>query len=265
MQKQPVLFIGHGSPRNAIDESGFSKALKEYGRSLRLNTPKVILCVSAHWFVDRFFIAKNENSDIIYDFFGFNEDLSQFKYKYKGSKIWAQKIKEVFQTEPLEYDEERGIDHGVWSVLAHLFPDADVPVVQMSMNRKFSIEEHYRFYAKLKPLRNEGVLMIGSGNIVHSFAGLREEIDAKPYDWAYDFDAKIKKCILNNSIEELLHYEAFGDCARRAVPTIEHYLPLIFSMSLKEESDRILFIYEGFQYSTMSMLSFAIADGLKNF
>ncbi len=260
MQKQPVLFIGHGSPRNAIDESGFSKALKEYGRSLRFNIPKVILCVSAHWFEDRFFITQNENSDIIYDFFGFKNDLSQFKYKYKGSKFWAQKIKEVFQSEQIEYDEERGIDHGVWSVLAHLFPDADVPVVQMSMNKNFSLEEHFRFYAKLRSLRNEGVLMIGSGNIIHSFAGLRENIDAKPYDWAYVFDEKVKKCILNYSIDELIHYENIGDCAKQSVPTLEHYLPLIFSMSLKEKNDKICFIYEGFQFSSMSMRSFAITD-----
>ncbi|WP_161597617.1 dioxygenase family protein [Fluviispira multicolorata] len=259
MRTQPVLFIGHGSPMNAIEKSNFTEALNAWGMRLIKNPPKVLLCVSAHWFVDRFIVTNNEDSNIMYDFFGFGDKLNKFKYMYKGSKKWSKRIQEIYDQGEISTDDARGIDHGVWSVLAHLFPKAQIPVVQLSMNKKLSLEEHVNFYSNLHILRDEGALILGSGNIVHSFAGIREEIEANPYDWALEFDEKVKASILNNSISDLIHYENFGHCAKLAVPTVEHYLPLLFAMSLKRESDKIKFVFEGFQYSTLSMRCFELS------
>ena len=256
----PALFIGHGSPVNAIMKSSYTNTILELGLQLksRINS---IVCISAHWNTEGIYITGAKKLNTIYDFSGFHDELYEIKYSPKGNIDLALKIQALLSEFQPKIDDERGIDHGAWSVLVHMFPKADIPVIQLSLNLNFKTIDHYKAAALLKPLRKEGVLFIGSGNIVHSFFSFKKEIDAPTPDWAIDFDLKIKEALIQHNHDSIVRYRrVFGKSAKLSVPTEEHYLPLIYIAALQEEHEKIEFIYENFQNSGMSMRSFMIDD-----
>ena len=256
--KMPLIFIGHGSPENAILENNYVKKIKQFGKTLIQNV-NTIVCISAHWNTEGVWTSGADKLNTIYDFSGFPEDLYKIKYEPKGNKELALKIKNMLLDYEVSIDEKRGIDHGAWSVLMHLYPDARIPVIQISLNLNFKTVDHYKMAQLLKPLRDEGILFIGSGNIVHSFFSFSPEENAVTPDWAKDFDNNIKTALKNQDHNSIIRYRRiFGKNAKKSVPTEEHFLPLIYIIGLQEKEENVNFIYEEFQNASMSMASFII-------
>ena len=249
--KMPVLFIGHGSPMNALQENDFTKALKKAGKELPI--PKAIMVVSAHWLTKGTFVATSQKPKIIYDFYGFPKDMYAIKYPALGAPEFAAFTAEQSNEKLIMPDHEYGIDHGAWTVLMHMFPAADIPVFQLSIDYGKSMEKHYEIAALLKKLRSKGVLIIGSGNITHNLGNIDWNVEAKPFDWAMEFDTKIKNAILNENHSEIINYEKWGSIAKLAHPTNDHYIPLLYSIGLKDKTDNIEFIYQGFHHGSLSM------------
>lgn len=248
--RMPVLFAGHGSPMNAIDRTEFGDALIRLGGSLP--RPKAILVVSAHWQTPGTHVVSVEKPQTIHDFYGFPEKLFKTEYPAPGAPELAQRIHELAPA--VKLTKAWGLDHGAWSVLIHLFPKADIPVLQLSLNELFTPIEHYSFAQGLKKLREEGVMIIASGNIVHNLRAVKWGGDSAPYEWSADFDANIKKAIEERDIEKLVDYETvWPRNAAMAVPSDEHYLPLLYTMGVTDASDKLSFPIEGFQMAAISM------------
>jgi 4,5-DOPA dioxygenase extradiol len=245
----PVLFIGHGSPMNALADNAFTKSLSVTGTTLP--RPEAILVISAHWLTKGSFISSTPVPETIYDFYGFPQELYRIVYPAKGSPQYAERTKTLWPE--LILDATRGLDHGTWTVLKHLFPLADIPVFQLSIDYHKPMQYHFDNAKKLISLRNEGVLIIGSGNIVHNLRLVSFEEDAEPYDWAIQFDEWAKNQIINKNYNNLLQYEKAGISASLAVPTVDHYVPLLYSLAATEPSENITFFYEGIELSSMSM------------
>ena len=256
----PCLFIAHGSPMNAIEKSDFSTKLNELGNLLK-NSITSIVCFSAHWRTEGLFISNSQNLKTIYDFSGFPSELSNIVYSPPGNPELAERLKNELKDFTPILDERRGIDHGAWSILIHLFPLADIPVVLISQNLNFKLNQHYEIGKILSPFRKEKILFIGSGNIVHSFFSFSQDISAHTTEWATSFDEKIKNALENKDHNTILKYRRlFGKNAKLSVPTEEHFIPLLHIIGLEAESDRIVFIYEKFQNSSMSMRSFMLSQ-----
>ena len=249
--KMPVLFIGHGSPMNAIQQNSFTEALRKTGS--KLPKPRAIMVVSAHWLTRGTFVTASAKPEIIYDFSGFPKELYEVTYPAIGTPEYAALTTEQTKEKIIMPDHEWGIDHGAWTVLLHMFPNADIPVYQLSIDYKNSTAQHYELASMLKALRRKGVLIIGSGNITHNLGKIDWNIEAKPFDWALEFDDKIKTNILADNFSEVINYEKWGSIARLAHPSSEHYLPLLYSLGLKEKDDAVEFIYEGFHHGSLSM------------
>lgn len=241
MDKIPALFLGHGSPMNAIEaDNPFNLGFKQV--SARFPKPRAILMVSAHWYGDGLHVSGSAAPGMIYDFYGFPEALSQVQYPAAGSPELAAEVQRLLAPETVAVDMQRGFDHGTWSVLKHLYPEADIPVVQLSLNRHRPAEWHFALAQKLKPLREQGVLIVGSGNIVHnlrtiSFAHIRQPGAA--YEWAQTFRDQINQAILSGDNEKLIYYNRLGNPAALSVSTPEHYLPLLYVMALRDEEDKV--------------------------
>ncbi|KAB8040895.1 4,5-DOPA dioxygenase extradiol [Silvanigrella paludirubra] len=254
----PCLFIAHGSPLNAILQNEYTETLQFIGNELK-PLVKSILCISAHWRTEGVYISGAEKLSTIYDFSGFPEELYKINYNPNGNIELTNKIFSLLSKYNPKIDAKRGIDHGAWSILIHLFPHYDIPVVQLSLNLDFKLQQHYEISSLLKPLREEGVLIIGSGNIVHSFFAFSDEKNAESPDWAIEFDHTIKKALIEKNHETIIKYRRlFGKSAKLSVPTEEHYIPLLYIIGLQQEKDKIRFIYEKFQNSGMSMRSFIL-------
>jgi 4,5-DOPA dioxygenase extradiol len=249
-QKMPVLFVGHGSPINAIEENPHSLAWREMGRSLP--TPQAILCVSAHWETHGTRVTGEEHPRMIYDFSGFPRELYQVIYPAPGSPSLAQQVQGLLPN-AVRPDLTWGLDHGAWSVLVHLFPSAVVPVVQLSLNRALAPEEHYKLARELRPLRDQGVMLIASGNMVHNLRLIR--MSDTPYDWATEFDQLCQGWIESGDHESLIHYERAGKAAALSIPTNEHYLPLLYALALRDPEEPAQFFAEGTALSSLSMRS----------
>ncbi len=247
----PVLFIGHGSPMNAIQQNGFTNALKKAGETLP--KPKAIMVVSAHWLTKGTFVAASEKPEIIYDFYGFPKEMYDIKYPAKGSREYATITASLPKENIIMPDHEWGIDHGAWTVLMHMFPLANIPVYQLSIDYKLSLANHYELAGMLKELRKKGVLIIGSGNITHNLKDIDWNVDAKPFDWAEAFDSKIKGAIETGNHSEILNYEKWGAIAKQAHPSDDHFLPLLYSLGLASKNEPITYIYEGFHHGSLSM------------
>jgi 4,5-DOPA dioxygenase extradiol len=245
----PVLFIGHGSPMNALADNAFSKSLSATGAALP--KPKAILVVSAHWLSKGSFVSSTAAPETIYDFYGFPHELYKIVYPAPGSPEYAAKTKILWPE--LTLDNEWGLDHGAWAVLKHLFPRADIPVFQLSIDYHKPMHYHFDNAKKLTALRNDGVLIIGSGNIVHNLRLVSFDEFAEPYDWAVQFDEWTKSQIMNREYTNLLHYEQAGESAGLSVPTVDHYVPLLYSLAVTEPSEEVAFFYEGIELSSMSM------------
>ncbi len=249
--KMPVLFIGHGSPMNALQQNDFTEALHKAGS--KLAKPKAIMVVSAHWLTKGTFVTTSEKPQIIYDFYGFPKEMYAIKYPVMGAPEYASFTTEQSSEKSIMPDHEYGIDHGAWTVLMHMFPAADIPVYQLSIDYKLTMQQHYELASMLKKLRNKGVLIIGSGNITHNLGRIDWNINAKPFDWAEEFDSKIKNNILTENHNDIINYEKWGSIATLAHPSNDHYLPLLYSIGLKEKDDKVEFIYEGFHHGSLSM------------
>jgi 4,5-DOPA dioxygenase extradiol len=250
----PAVFFGHGNPLNAIQKTVYSEAWSALGRSLP--TPKAILCISAHWYLQGTRVTAMQQPRTIHDFGGFPAELYQVKYPAPGDPDLAKRVADLLQPTDVQFDEDWGLDHGTWSVLCHVFPDASIPVVQLSIDETKPAEFHYSLARQLTPLREQGVLIVGSGNIVHnlhSYAWGRHATQA--FDWATSFESKIKKYLISEEHEKLVNYESLGREALLAVPTPEHYLPLLYIVALCREDDELTFPVEGMDGGSISMLS----------
>lgn len=257
MKRMPVLFVGHGNPMNVLDKQlSFNQNFSEITQ--KFVKPKAILMISAHWYSSRLQVTSSENPELIYDFYGFPEELSQVQYPAKGAPELAAKVCALLSPENVEMNPTRGLDHGAWTVLKYLYPDADVPVVQLSVNRLQSAQWHFELAKKLALLRDAGVLIIGSGNIVHNLRAISWEhlndIGAG-YDWAYAFREQVNQAVAAQNTDELVHYQAFGETAALAVPTPDHYLPLLYVMALRTVEDEIYFFNDELIAGSLSMTS----------
>lgn len=257
MKKLPALFVGHGNPMNALDpqnlfNQGFQQITQHFEK------PKLILCISAHWYSSSLQISSGENPPMIYDFHGFPDELSQIRYDAKGSPEFAEQLQTLLAPEKATLNAERGFDHGAWAVLKYLYPDADIPVVQLSLDRTKSAAWHFELAKKLRPLREQGVLILGSGDIVHNLGAISwqhmDQIGAG-YDWAFAFRDAINQAIQDNNTDALVHFEQFGKNAQLAVPTPDHYLPLLYVMAQRDEQDNITLFNDELVAGSISMTS----------
>ncbi len=260
MKKMPVLFVGHGSPMNVLDkENPFNQNLSLITQ--KFAKPKAILMISAHWYSSRLQVSSGEHPEMIYDFYGFPEKLSQVQYPAPGSPELAEQVRLLLQPENVEMNPTRGFDHGAWAVLKFLYPDADIPVVQLSLNRLQSAEWHFNLAKKLSALREQGVLIIGSGNIIHNLNVMsRAHINqiGTGYDWAFAFREAINQAIVERDDDTLIHYERLGEKAMLSVPMPEHYLPFLCIMALREPDDSITFFNDNLVAGSLSMTSLLV-------
>ncbi|MDP4174275.1 MAG: 4,5-DOPA dioxygenase extradiol [Bacteroidota bacterium] len=256
--RMPALFIGHGSPMNIVQQNEFTKSLEEVKK--KLPKPDCILVISAHWMTKGTYVTCSENLIQGFDFYGFPDELYRVQYNPKGSPDCARSVIQLSGPEGrIKCDYSRGLDHGSWAILKVLFPEADVPVIQMSIDQTKPPEYHYKLASKLSILRDRKILVIGSGNIVHNLRSIDfKDMDAEPFSWAVEFDMKVKGFLKDKMHSELLNYKQLGNVASMSVPTPEHYLPLLYVIGMQGESDELNFIYEGFQNKAVSMRSFII-------
>jgi 4,5-DOPA dioxygenase extradiol len=262
--RMPVLFVGHGSPMNAIEDTPWRRSWQAMGAELlkRPEPPQLILCISAHWLTDGGWqLTGMARPKTIHDFGGFPQALFDQQYPAPGAPAvaatLARELKSPATGKPLGVDpSEWGFDHGTWSVLKPMFPQADIPVLQLSMDYSRAPSEHYALGQQLQSLRNRGVLIVGSGNIVHNLRAVRRGVaDNEAYDWAQAFDAAIQKQIANGQLGELQNFQSLGEVARLAHPTYEHYLPLLYAVGAASANEMPRFFNTGFQAASISMRS----------
>ncbi|MBN1237044.1 MAG: 4,5-DOPA dioxygenase extradiol [Gammaproteobacteria bacterium] len=257
MSVLPVFFFGHGNPMNAISANGYTDAWNRIGRSLP--RPAAILAVSAHWYVPATAVTAAAKPRTIHDFGGFPRELYEVEYPAPGSPDLAETVAELLAPVPVARDLRWGLDHGTWSVLCHVFPEADVPVVQLSLDETQPARYHYELGQRLAPLRDRGVLVVASGNVVHnlhSYAWGRAT--AEPLDWLVRFESKVRQLLLDGDDAALVDYENLGADAALSVPTPEHYLPLLYVLGMRQPGDPIGFPVEGVDGGSVSMLSVRI-------
>lgn len=238
--KMPVLFLGHGSPMNAIEENEFVAGFRR--QVLQMAKPKAIICVSAHWETNGTFLTAMEKPKTIHDFGGFPKALYEVQYPVSGSPELARKTKDLVRSTEVGLDLNWGLDHGAWSVLKHLYPAADVPVIQLSLDYRKPPSYHYALAKELAQLRKQGVLIVGSGNMVHNLGlvawnRLNEENYA--FDWAIEASSKMRQWILDGNHQALVDFGAHGKAFQLAIPTPEHYLPLLYVLALQEKNEAI--------------------------
>jgi 4,5-DOPA dioxygenase extradiol len=247
----PVLFIGHGSPMNAIEDNEYTKVWSKIAKDIneKFSRPKCILCISAHWLKDSTAVLSTKNPKIIHDFYGFPKGLYDVQYPASGSIEYARLVKDIIKTIDVKLDDSWGIDHGTWSVLVHMYPKADISVIQLSINPELPLETHIKIGNELSELRKKGFLIIGSGNIVHNLAMMR--LSGGAFPWAIEFDEYIQKSLENKNLENLLNYKKHK-FAKYAVPTNDHYIPLLYvaGVSLSETPT---FYCQKIFYSSLSM------------
>ncbi len=251
----PALFVGHGNPMNALLRNPFSERWEELGA--RLPRPKAIVSISAHWYVPEAAVTISSSPRTIHDFGGFPRELYEVQYPAPGDPDLAVRVQKLLAPVPVRFDTHWGLDHGTWSVLCHLYPNADVPVVQLSINETESASFHYEIGERLAPLREEDVLIFGSGNVVHNlhaYAWGRHV--QEPYDWALAFEKRVRELLQAGEDGPLINYERnLGREAELAVPTPDHYLPLLYVTGTRTASEPITFPVEGLDGGSISMLA----------
>ncbi|MFN6039271.1 MAG: 4,5-DOPA dioxygenase extradiol [Bacteroidota bacterium] len=256
--KMPVMFLGHGSPMNAIEENEFVKGFRLMAS--KIIKPAAILVVSAHWETNGTFITAMKNPKTIHDFGGFPKELFEIQYPAPGNPELARDIKNKFKNTIVDEDYNWGLDHGTWSVVKHLYPEADIPVLQLSLNYLKTPEEHYSIAKELEYLRYKGVLIIGSGNMVHNlgmveWAKLNQSF---AFDWALEANERMKSCIINGNHEPLKNYNKQGSAFQLAIPTPEHFLPLLYAVALQDKSDKIEIFNDKAMAGSLTMTSIKI-------
>lgn len=258
--KMPLLFIGHGHPMNALFDNDFTKSLAALGQNMA--KPNAIMVISAHWETQGTFVSVNASPKTIYDFGHFDDRLFEVKYEPTGHPELAKEaIRTVAGTAfQIQEDQDMGLDHGAWTVLKHIFPKADIPVFQLSIDYTRPPEYHYQLARALKNMREKGVLILSSGNIVHNLGMLNwRDIDAKPHDWAIEFDEMVRERLDERRFEELVQYQKLGTSAALSIPSNDHYLPMLYTLGLTDSKDELSYTFEGFQYGGVGMRCFQIS------
>lgn len=252
--RMPALFVGHGNPMNAIERNRYTEAWSGIGASLP--RPKAILSISAHWYVPGTLVTAMPAPPTIHDFGGFPRELFEFQYPAPGDPALAERVQKLLAPLPVGLDQHWGLDHGTWSVLSHILPDADVPVIQLSMDDGKPAPFHYDLGKRLAPLREEGILLLGSGNLVHNlhaYAWGRHPVE--PFDWAARFEQQAREWLVSANDAPLVAYETLGRDATLSAPTPDHYLPLLYVIGARQERDEVSFPVEGIDGGSISMLS----------
>jgi 4,5-DOPA dioxygenase extradiol len=252
----PAFFIGHGSPMNAIELNEFSLNWKKIGHEIV--KPSLILCVSAHWETKGTFVTANEKPPTIHDFGGFPDELFQVEYPAPGSKLWSAEISKFKETTNILENDKWGLDHGTWSILKHMYPFADVPVIQLSIDYSKEPSYHYQLAKELSKLRKKGVLIIGSGNMVHNlrmvdWSKLGET--GYGFDWAIEANDKMKKFILNQNHQELVNFNKQGRAFDLAIPSAEHFIPLLYVLGVSQKNEEPVFFNDKAMMGSLTMTS----------
>lgn len=258
--KMPVLFLGHGSPMNAVEENQFVSGFRELANTLP--QPNAILCVSAHWYTKGTKVTAMEMPKTIHDFGGFPPELFAVQYPAKGSPQLALETKEILKPIEVELDDTWGLDHGAWSVIKHLYPAANVPVIQLSIDYTKPPEYHFELAKQLSDLRYKGILIVGSGNIVHNLRLVdfsNFDKDNYGYDWAIEARETINNYVLDGNFKPLFDYEKHSKALQLAIPTPEHYLPLIYTLGLKDKKDQLDLFNDKLVAGSLSMTSVKIS------
>ena len=250
----PVLFIGHGSPMNAIEDNEFGRAWADVAR--HIPRPTAILCVSAHWQSEGARVTAMKQPRTIHDFSGFPDELNKMSYPAAGSPDLARKVQDLPGIGPIQPDQDWGLDHGTWSVLCRMYPEADVPVVQLSLDHGRTPDEHYQLGRLLQPLREQGVLILGSGNMVHNL-GMMGWTDMA-FDWAARFDQTLKALLETRDDKSLVNYPELGPDAALAIPTNEHYLPMLYALGATHKDETLRFFADKVTLGSISMRGFQI-------
>ena len=256
-QPMPVIFFGHGNPLNALQQNDWTEGWATIGNSIP--HPRAIVCVSAHWYLPATLVTAMDQPRTIHDFGGLPRELYQVQYRAPGSVEIARQVQELLAPLPAGLDQSWGLDHGTWSVLVHAYPEADVPVVQLSIDETQPAAFHFELGKRLAPLRDEEVLIIGSGNLVHNlhtyaWGGQIPE----PYDWAVRFEDAAKQLMIDGEFEPLIDYESLGRDAVLSIPTPDHYLPLLYVLGTKRDGDAVTFPVQGVDGGSVSMLTVQI-------
>ena len=258
-ETMPVLFIGHGSPMNAIEDNEFTKGWKAMAATIP--KPKAILCISAHWETNGTFVTNMEKPKTIHDYGGFPQALFDVQYPALGSKWLADETKKTLTTTPVGLDEAWGFDHGSWSVIKQLYPAADAPVVQLSLDQTKDTQYHYDLAKQLAGLRKKGVLIIGSGNMVHNFQYAKFTGDFNVHfghDWALEANESFKKLITENDVKSLVNYKTYSKALQLSSPSPDHYLPMIYSIALRDANENITYFNDAVVGGSFSMTSLKI-------
>jgi 4,5-DOPA dioxygenase extradiol len=259
-EKMPALFLGHGSPMNAIEENEFVKGFRVVAKTLP--TPNAIICISAHWLTKGTAVTAMAMPKTIHDFGGLPPELYQVKYAAAGSPALADVAQKILQPTSVTLDDSWGLDHGAWSVIKHLYPDANIPVIQLSIDYTLSGQQHYELAQKLAALRHKGILIIGSGNIVHNL-GLVDfknfNKDNYGFDWAIEAREFVNDKLRNGNYEALINYNKQSKAMQLAIPTPEHFLPLIYTLGLQEKTDKLSLFNDKLLAGSLSMTSVKLA------
>jgi len=257
-KKTPLIFIGHGHPMNALLDNDFTQSLAKVGA--RIEKPNAVMMVSAHWATNGTFVSVNPQPKAIYDFGKIDDRLLQIKYEPQGHPALAKQVVDIAPAYNIQTDQSMGLDHGAWTVLKHIYPNADVPVFELSIDAAQPPAYHFQLASALKKMREKGVLIISSGNIVHNLKVLDwNNINAKPFDWAIEFDELVKSKLNSRDFQALVNYEQFGKLSQMAHPTNDHYLPMLYTLGLADDTEEVKYLFEGFQFGSASMRCFEIS------
>ena len=251
--RMPVIFFGHGSPMNTLARNRYTEAWRKLGETVP--KPEAILAISAHWLTRGTAVTAMATPKTIHDFGGFPQALFDVRYPAAGDPGLAGRVRALLAPMPVQLDQSWGLDHGTWSVLAHVYPDAGIPVVQLSMDGTKPAQFHYDTGKRLAPLRDEGVLVIGSGNVVHNLLLMRRGEGVPAFDWAVRFNEKMRGALASGNHRALIEFEKMGEDARLSVPTPEHYLPLLYIAALQAEGETMAVAVDGYEAGSLGMLT----------
>lgn len=257
MSKMPVLFVGHGSPMNAIEENDYSLTWRKIAE--KIPQPKAIIAISAHWYTEGTKVMNEEHPETIYDMYGFPQELYEIIYDSPGEPQLASRAKQLITLDS-QFDNSWGIDHGTWSVLVHMYPDRDIPVFQISIDRNAAPEVHYKIGEELRVLRDEGVLIFGSGNVVHNLRLVDWHMANKGFDWAYEFDDFIYDNIINKNHDKILKYKDLGEVAKLAVPVPDHFYPLLYTLGASTAEDQVSVFNKSCELGSLTMTCYLWED-----
>lgn len=254
--RMPAVFVGHGSPMNALEKNRYSEAWRAAARSMP--RPKAVLAISAHWYTRGTAVTAMASPRTIHDFAGFPNELFAVRYRAPGDPHLSARVRDLLAPVDVQLDGSWGLDHGSWSILVHMFPDADVPIVQLSIDATKPGAYHHELGRRLAFLRDEGILILGSGNVVHNLRTARWGEGAEPYPWAVRFNDAVRDSLQRGDHAALIDYPRLGEAAHLSVPTPEHYLPLLYVAGSRQEGDTSTLLVDGIELGSISMLSFAL-------